>query len=269
MRIPTCCSLLAASMLVGVIACGGEEVSFPVKAAEEFTASLNNANEVPASPVPSSATGSAIFSVIDDTLMSWRVDVEGIDSITQAHIHVGDASSSGGVIVNLFLALTTACRTNTDTAMTIVTSSAENPTKITTIGPHRMTGTVFVRIAGHTGSVPSLEGTHTATVIDATTFSIPVAVTAPGAGGTVRPFVLSNITSPRCRVAYTGALAQAQSRPANFSAAGQPALYLTLGDSPRSRWEELIARMRSGSVYVNVHTVRNPNGEIRGQLGPR
>jgi hypothetical protein len=29
---------------------------------------------------------------------------------------------------------------------------------------------------------------------------------------------------------------------------------------------ELVNGMREGSVYVNVHTVANPSGEIRGQL---
>ncbi len=31
-------------------------------------------------------------------------------------------------------------------------------------------------------------------------------------------------------------------------------------------FDELIAKMRSGDAYVNVHTVTNPPGEIRGQL---
>ena len=33
-----------------------------------------------------------------------------------------------------------------------------------------------------------------------------------------------------------------------------------------ANFEELIAKMRSGDTYVNVHTVANPPGEIRGQL---
>lgn len=40
-----------------------------------------------------------------------------------------------------------------------------------------------------------------------------------------------------------------------------PAQGLTAGDL-----KSLIAAIRSGSAYVNVHTTRFPAGEIRGQL---
>jgi len=46
---------------------------------------------------------------------------------------------------------------------------------------------------------------------------------------------------------------------------------IALPDSPPcpggiATFDELIAKMRSGDTYVNVHTVVNPGGEIRGQL---
>ncbi len=34
-------------------------------------------------------------------------------------------------------------------------------------------------------------------------------------------------------------------------------------------FDDLIAKMRSGDAYVNVHTVTNPGGEIRGQIKER
>lgn len=33
-----------------------------------------------------------------------------------------------------------------------------------------------------------------------------------------------------------------------------------------ANFDELIAKMRSGEAYVNVHTTANPGGEIRGQI---
>jgi hypothetical protein len=46
---------------------------------------------------------------------------------------------------------------------------------------------------------------------------------------------------------------------------------IALPDSPAcpggiSSFSDLIAKMRSGGAYVNVHTVTNPGGEIRGQV---
>ena len=46
---------------------------------------------------------------------------------------------------------------------------------------------------------------------------------------------------------------------------------IALPDSPAcpggiATFDELVAKMRSGGAYVNVHTVTNPGGEIRGQV---
>ena len=36
--------------------------------------------------------------------------------------------------------------------------------------------------------------------------------------------------------------------------------------SPTERFERLVAAIRSGHAYVNVHTLQSPGGEIRGQI---
>ncbi|MFN7458542.1 MAG: CHRD domain-containing protein [Gemmatimonas sp.] len=38
-------------------------------------------------------------------------------------------------------------------------------------------------------------------------------------------------------------------------------------DAPLTTHSE-ITRMRAGSTYLNIHTRRNPGGELRGQVGP-
>ena len=262
MRVVKWSSLMAACVFAGVVAC--DEVSFPVIPAEEFTASLVGTNEVP--PVTTTAGGSAIFAVIRDTILSWRVDVADIDSTILAHIHAGPAGTGGPVIVDLFIANTVNCKQNADTALQIVSSSVGNPTIITAAGAHRLTvgSTPLMRIAGHAGSTPSLDGEHTATVTGTTTFTIPVNVTTAGTGGTAQRFTLINVASLRCRVDYTGILAQAQIRPAALTHAG----IQSYGATPRERFDSLISLMRTGDVYVNVHTRTNPGGEVRGQLGP-
>jgi len=264
MRIQRLCSLMAASAFAGVLACG--EVSFPVIPAEEFTAALTGANEVPA--VTTTATGTAVFgvSVINDTIiLSYRVDVAGMDSTTAAHIHDGAAGVPGPVIVTLFTGAT-ACKQNSGTAIAITSSSVGNPTTITTTAPHGLGGTgstALVRIAGHAGSTPSLNDEYTATVRSTTRFTVPVAVTVGGTGGTAQRFVLINVTSPRCRPGYTGFLAQGQFRASQLT--DLPAGY---GATARERLDSLLVLLRTGGAYVNVHNAVDAGGHIRGQVQP-
>ena len=67
----------------------------------------------------------------------------------------------------------------------ITSSSVANPTVITTTTRHNLKSGQTVVIEGHTGSTPSINGTHVATRLTDTTFTIPVNVTVGGTGGTV------------------------------------------------------------------------------------
>jgi hypothetical protein len=67
---------------------------------------------------------------------------------------------------------------------TILTSSVANPTVITTPRAHGLVTGMTVRIAGHTGSTPAIDGDRLITVTGQTTFTIPLNVTVAGAGGT-------------------------------------------------------------------------------------
>lgn len=69
----------------------------------------------------------------------------------------------------------------------VVSSSVANPSVITTTQPHGFTAgaSVSVVIQSHTGSTPSINGTHTATITGLRTFTIPVNVTVAGTGGSV------------------------------------------------------------------------------------
>jgi hypothetical protein len=66
----------------------------------------------------------------------------------------------------------------------IVSSSIANPTVLTTTTAHGLVTGQQVTIAGHSGSTPDINGTHTVTVTGGTTFTIPVNVTVGGTGGT-------------------------------------------------------------------------------------
>lgn len=70
--------------------------------------------------------------------------------------------------------------------LVIANSSVANPTSITTNQPHGLTTGDRIRIEGHEGSTPALDGDYAVTVTSHSTFTIPVNVTAGGGGGTVR-----------------------------------------------------------------------------------
>lgn len=64
----------------------------------------------------------------------------------------------------------------------ITSSSVANPSVITATNHGYLDGETVI-ISGHTGSTPSINGTHVITYINANSFSIPVNVTVGGTGG--------------------------------------------------------------------------------------
>jgi len=96
MRVRRVFTVLAAVAAIGV-ACKDDTTGIPA-GLEVYTATLNGANER-LTPVTTAATGTAIVTVMGN-LVSWKVDVVNIDSITLGHIHHGPVDSAGPVRVN-------------------------------------------------------------------------------------------------------------------------------------------------------------------------
>jgi len=93
MRASRVFSVLAAVAAVGV-ACKNDTTGIPA-GLEVYTATLNGANEAP-TPVTTTATGTAIVTVLGSQV-SWKVDIlTPIDSIIAGHIHRRAADSVAG-----------------------------------------------------------------------------------------------------------------------------------------------------------------------------
>ena len=88
-------SLFAVS--VSVLACGDDDPTGPQ--IERFAATLNGANERP-TPRTTPATGTAAFQLQGDVL-SWTIDLASITNVSAAHIHIGGADVSAGVLLGL------------------------------------------------------------------------------------------------------------------------------------------------------------------------
>ena len=81
---------------------------------------------------------------------------------------------------------------------------------------------------------------------------------AAGVGGAI---IVTLYAGPTKGLAFTGELVGSQLKASQLTQL--PAGY---GADPKARLDSLIALMRSGGVYVNVHTRVNPGGAIRGQV---
>ena len=158
--------LLAASLLAALglsQGCSDDDDLTGPDLETEFTATLIGASERP-TPVTTTATGTATVTIVNENSLTFNVTVANLTNITMAHIHVGNASVAGGILVHLTPA-----------------------------------------------TLPS--GTFTG-VLNSGTITTATMATAP----------------------------------------------VTMAS--------LLALMRNGDTYINVHTTANPGGEIRGQLVP-
>ena len=116
MRASRVLGVLAAAAAIGV-ACKDDATGIPA-GLEVYTATLLGSNEKPAAVI-TAATGTAIVTVMGN-LVSWKVDVVNIDSITLGHIHHGAADTTGPVRVNFNPAVTGQNFTGTATQGSIV-----------------------------------------------------------------------------------------------------------------------------------------------------
>jgi len=80
-------------------ACAEDDLTGIVEDAE-FGADLTGAAERP-DPVETDASGDAFFDV-DGTTVRYRIEVEDIEDVTLAHIHVGGTNVAGPIVVELF-----------------------------------------------------------------------------------------------------------------------------------------------------------------------
>ena len=107
--------------------CSDDSTS-PTVAKQEFVAALNGANERP-NAVTTTAAGRSDVSLVDTGLVKVALYVSTIDSATQSHIHAGDATVAGPVMVFLW-SLVPAGRPNitgTDQLVSLVEINRSTP----------------------------------------------------------------------------------------------------------------------------------------------
>lgn len=258
---------------------------FPREVTRLFRTQLTGANEVP--PVASAAVGEAVVRLNDTrTRFDYELTVTGIPSATAAHIHAGPLTGTGGVVWDLLGNKTLAPGTSLTGTLFITETVGAAPLTGTNALAALFNGGLYVNV--HTVANPGgeLRGQlGPPTVRLATELSganeRPTPVVTEATGRAV--FDLS-VDSGQLdfEISVTGipsaTLAHLHEGP--VEGAGPPVVDLlppggTLTpDSPLRGTVFLtptqISKILSGQYYVNVHTVANPGGEVRGQLfGPQ
>jgi hypothetical protein len=155
---------------------------------------------------------------------------------------------AGGTAVALLLALAAGCgedSTGTDLETEFdatLTGAAERPNPVTTTA----TGTASVEI-------DDAAQTITVTVSVSNIVSVTMAHIHVGDANTAGPIALTLVGTALPVGSFTGTLVNDQTFAASAISGGET-------------FATLAAKIRAGNAYINVHTVANGAGEIRGQL---
>jgi hypothetical protein len=253
----------------------------------EFSATLLQSNENP--PVPFTGAFGDARLVLDRStrLVTFELEVTGIPSATLAHIHRGRVGENGPVVIDLLgsnslapgtkltgsVKLTPGQVAEMDSgAYYVNVHTAANPTG-------ELRGQVFPREATRVFKTPLLGANER-----------PTPVVSPGSGlATIRlndartrfdyELRITGIPSATMAHIHAGPITGTGGVVYNFLPMGQqftPAAPLTgtlaltevVATSPITGANALLGALFNGGFYVNVHTVANPAGELRGQLGP-
>lgn len=222
---------------------------------EQFQApALAGANEVPA--VSSDATGDATFT-LTGTSLDFELNVANIDSATAAHIHIGAEDESGGILVPLFEGPTTGL----DFTGTLSEGTVE---VVDSVAEHMRAGNTYVNV--HTRANPPGE------------IRDQIALVSTGATGSAEFSLSGNLLGFELSVSDIDEATAAHIHLGGPGEAGPILVPLFGGPTTASGFsgvlaeggvavaDSVITHMRAGNTYVNVHTLANPLGAIRGQI---
>jgi hypothetical protein len=236
----------------------------------DFNALLSGYKEVP--PVTTEAVGVGRFTLVSDTL-TYQVDVGDIVSITAAHIHLGAADENGGVVFPLY---TGAGVFDPDNPISgILNLDAQNMVDLLTsyyyVNVHTAAnpgGEIRGQISGPQLFKADLSGDNEVPPLDTVASGQAVLALSADTSSLHYRVLVDKIISITAAHIHLGA--------ADENGGVVFPLYGGAGafdpDHPISGTISLtttdVLDLLAGDYYINVHTVDNPGGEVRGQIGP-
>lgn len=243
-----------------------------VESDKSYYASLDTAQQVHS--VNGNATGSAIFDIsLDKKTLTYYVVTNNLSgSITGAHFHNGKVGQAGGVEVNLSSGING----------TILEGSLDITSNTSLISDIEL-GSIYVNI--HTTQNPNGEIRGQVMETKGLAFDSKLSIdqethvvlgsTAKGTGHLALNATLDTLKYSFLIDGLSGSITGAHLHEGSVGTSG--GVLLNLSSSINGNWIEgmatgsdisskLVTEMLKGSVYVNVHTSMNPNGETRGQV---
>lgn len=233
-----------------------------------FSASLNGANQVPA--VTTSAYGLGSFNLsLDKGMLRYHVVCQGLSgAITGAHLHYGVAGTTGSVAEALTVSGNVLMGTLTPTLATIDSLFA---------------GKLYVNVhtaANANGEIRAQLMLKKGLVFDANlngANQVPAVTTsATGVGSFYINARLDTMWYDIVADGLSGAIASAHFHDGAAGATGGVAFTIPAANITGNHLQGFItgagfdaaytARLLKSEAYVNIHTMTNMNGEIRGQV---
>ncbi len=256
-------------------ACKKDETTTPdpgPTVVKEYSVRMSASNEIPANVRTETTTAALkIFSDNSVTLTATLSNFAAGDTIRAAHIHVGDAVNNGGIVVP-FTIVTTGASVEAKAVgvrQTLIDSLKNNSTDFyANIHSARLPGGL---VRGQIGA--DIVQAYSVNLRGENEIPTPVTTTATGVAivridadnRLISKITITNLeAADTLRFAHihfgaTGANGPIISNLAdtrnNFNTTEIRTIRATLADS-----------IRTGTVYVNVHSIVNPGGKLRGQI---
>ncbi len=266
--------LAIALFCLSFTACKKDSVTVtPPTLLKHFDVVLNAKFEVPVAPAGRTETGTASLDIYSDSTLKYTVTVTGLatsDALTAAHIHVGDAITSGSVILGFNPTFTNGVATATINLRKSLADSIINATTDFYVNVHSTQvggGLVRGQIDNPVIFATDVAMSGTNEVPAVTTTATGIAILRMTADKTLLAKVtISNLEAGDVLSAahiHTGAtgtngsvIVGLISGSANF---GLPLKITGISDAN-------IALIQTGQVYVNAHSTRYGGGIVRGQI---
>ena len=270
-----------------------------------FTATMTGRNVRPV-PVATTTVATAQLSIRQPNVgevgrqLTFAIVATNLTSALSAHIHLGGAAISGGpILVTLYTNPTDSVLTSQTLVTGVIPEgllgfSLDSLSTLMSIGAAYVdihaTGNLVGLVRGQLskkGEEPPLDLFSAPSLTGAKERPTPVVTTATGSA----TFELLSNSTIRYKVDVAGitGATMAHIHTAVADSAGPIAVTLFTASTPTGQltgtlasgtfsatniqlpgisFDSLLALMRSGRTYVNVHTDAHPNGEIRAQIDP-